>query len=94
MLVRRARGHAAARRAHDESLLDEERLDHVFERAALFADGGGDALDADRAAVELLDDREQELAIERVEALRIDFEHVERGVGDGSVMRPSAFTCA
>ena len=64
------------------------RLDHVLERAALFADRGRDALDADRAAVEFLDDREQQLAIEGIEALRVDFQQVERGARDGLIDVP------
>ena len=59
-----------------------KRLDHVLERAALLADRGGETVDADRTAVELLHDREQQPAIERVEAPRIDVEQVERGVRD------------
>ena len=47
-------------------------------RAALLADGRRQAVDADRAAVELLDDGQQQLAVEHVEALRIDLQHVER----------------
>ena len=61
-----------------ESLLDQERLDDVLERAALLADGRGEAVDADRAAVEALDDGRQELAIERVEALAVDLQQVQR----------------
>ena len=38
---------------------------------------------------------EQELAVERVEALRVDFEQVERGARDGARRCvPSPFTCA
>src|SRR5690606_39539065 len=42
----------------------------------------GQALDADRAAVELLDHGQQQAAVEMVEAARVDAEHVQRGVGD------------
>ena len=41
-----------------------------------------EAVDADRSAVEALDDRRQELAIERVEALAVDLQQIERRVGD------------
>ena len=78
MLVGVARRDAAARRAHHEALLDQVRLDHVLDRAALLAERRREALDADRTAVELLDDRQQELAVHDVEAERIDVEHVER----------------
>ena len=39
----------------------------------------------DRAAGELLDHREQQLAVHEVEAERVDVEHLQRRVGD----RPS-----
>ena len=34
-----ARSHAAARRAHEKPLLDEERLDDILERATILAEG-------------------------------------------------------
>jgi hypothetical protein len=77
-----ARRHPTARRAHDETLLDQERLDHVLDRAALLAERRREALDADRAAVELLDDRQQQLAVHDVETERVDVEHVERRLRD------------
>ncbi|RYG78107.1 Holliday junction branch migration DNA helicase RuvB, partial [bacterium] len=58
---------AAARTAHQQALLDQERLDDVLERAALLADRGREALDAHRPAIELLEDRHQQQAVERVE---------------------------
>ena len=76
-----ARRDAPARGAHQEALLDQERLDHVLQRAALLADRCGDAVDADRPAIELLDYGEQQAAIERIEAVRIDLEQVEGRIG-------------
>src|SRR5678815_1670589 len=81
MLVGVAGGDAAARGAHHEALLDQIRLDHVLDRAALLAERRCEALDADRTAVELLDDRQQELAVHHVEAERVDVEHVEGRLG-------------
>ncbi len=40
-------------------------------------------LDADRAAVEVLDDRGHQAAVVRVETFRVDLEHLQRGAGDG-----------
>src|SRR6185295_7548599 len=65
MLVCRARRDAATRGALQETFLDQVRLDHVLERAALLAYRGGKAVDAYRAAVELLDHREQEPTVHR-----------------------------
>ena len=56
VLIGLARGDAAARGAHQEALLDQVGLDHVFDRAALLAERRRKAFDADRTAVELLDD--------------------------------------
>ena len=77
---RRGRGHAPARRALQVALLDQVRLEHVFNRVALFADGGGQVVDTDRPAVELMQDRFEQLAVHQVEADRIDIEHRQRGV--------------
>jgi hypothetical protein len=78
-------GHAPARSAHQESLLDEEGSMTVFERAALLAHGGGEALDAHRAAIELFHDGGEQLAIQRVEPLRVDLEQIERRARHGLV---------
>ena len=51
-------------------------------RVALFADRGGQAADADRAAAELVDDRAQQPAIDLVEAVLVHLEHLQRAVGD------------
>src|SRR5713101_4381617 len=54
----RARGGAAtAGRAGEEALLHQERLVHLFQRARVLPDGGGDGAESDRPALELLDDR-------------------------------------
>src|SRR2546430_16388077 len=82
MQVGSARDHAPARGAHQESLLDEERLGDVLERAALLAERRRKTIDTDRAAVEALDDRREELAVQGVEPQTIHLEQVERGVGD------------
>src|SRR5580704_3776754 len=85
MLPRQTRGHAAARRACNESLLDEEGLDHVLERAPLLTDRRRQAVDAHRAAVELFHDRAQQLVIQRIQSLRVNLQQVERRVGTGLI---------
>ena len=74
-------GHAAARRALQVTLLDEEGLQHVLDRVALLADGRGEIVDADRAAVEFGEHGLEELAVHDVEAGGVDIEHRQRGVG-------------
>ena len=78
MPIRLARDHAAARGAHQEALLDQERFEHVFDRAALFGQRRGERFHADRAAVEMIDDRAEQAPIERVEAFGVDLEHLQR----------------
>ena len=56
-------------------------LDDILERAALLADRGREAVDAHRSAVEVLDDGEQQLAIQRIEALAVDFQQIQRRGG-------------
>ena len=77
--------HAAAGAAHQEALLNQERLDDILERAALLADRGGEAVDAYRSAVEFLDDRAQHLAVQRIKSLVIDVQHPQRGDRDGLI---------
>ena len=47
-------GHPATRRAHEQALLDEERLVHVLDRLGLLTDADGERRQPDRAAAELL----------------------------------------
>src|SRR5690606_13313659 len=48
-----AGGHAPARGAHQEALLDQVGLDHVLQGAALLRQRGGQRFHAHRAAVEV-----------------------------------------
>src|SRR5207248_4411475 len=73
---------AAARSAIEKPRLDEERFVDVFERVALFAEGRGEAGDADWTAVELVDDRPQQPPIHFVESVLVHFEQLERAAGD------------
>ena len=68
------RGDAAARRAADEALLQQVRLDDLLQGIARLGQRRGNGLDADRAAVVALGDAGEVAAIERVEALGVDFE--------------------
>src|SRR5512146_2548935 len=69
------RRHAAARRALKVTLLDEIGFEDVLDRVALLADRGRQVIDTHRSAAELLDDREQQLAVHHVEPDRVDVEH-------------------
>src|SRR5206468_8992727 len=88
MQVGSTRDHAPARGAHQKSLLDQERLGDILERAALVADRRRKTVDTDRAAVKALDDRREELAVQGVESLTVHLEQVERGVRDRLIDAP------
>src|SRR5262245_24528007 len=77
------RGDPAALRALQVHLLDGIRLEHVLDRLRVLADHVREVVEADRAAAELLDHGEQQLAVHDVEAERVDVEHLERRVGGG-----------
>src|SRR5215510_6715161 len=70
--------YATAGRSREETLVDQERLHHVLERALVFADRGGERLEPDRPAPEALDDRAHHESIEAIEPGPIDVEPLER----------------
>src|SRR5690606_38724703 len=77
MPVGELRGHPAARRALDVTLLDQVGLDHVLDGTAFLAHRRRQAVGADRTTVELLDDGQEQAAVHVVEAVAIDAEHVQ-----------------
>ena len=83
MLVGAAGGDSPRGRAVEEPDLEEVRLVDVLDGVGLFADRGGEGAHADRTAAELVDDGEQELAVDLVEAVGVDLEQGEGVVGDG-----------
>jgi hypothetical protein len=76
VLVGARGGDAAARRAVDEPDLQEVGFVDVLERAGILADRRGERGDADRAAAELVDDGEEELAVDLVEAVVVDLQQL------------------
>ncbi|KAG0926324.1 hypothetical protein G6F31_018429 [Rhizopus arrhizus] len=78
-------GHAAARGAHQEALLDQVRFDHVFQRATFLGQRRGQRFDAHRATIEVIDHGLQQAPIELVEALRVNLQHLHRGLRDSLV---------
>src|SRR3982751_2624420 len=79
------RGNTPARRTLQKSVLDEERLVDFLERARILADRGGDGADADRPAVELLDDGLEDARVHVVESELIDLEELQRVGGDFAI---------
>ena len=87
--------HPPARRALQEAFLDQERLVDVLERAAVLADRGGDRLDAGGTALVVLDQRDQDLAVDLVEAELVDLEQSRaRAAPRRRRCEPSPSTCA
>jgi len=85
VLVGEAGGDAAAWGAVEETDLDEEGFVDLLQRVLLFGQRGGECVEADRAAVVLFDDGAQQAAVEFVEAVSVDLEQAERGLGGGAV---------
>src|SRR5690606_41039304 len=81
----RDRRDASARRALQEALLDQVRLEHVLDRVAFFADRRREVVEPDRAAGELLDHRQQQLSVHDVKADRVDVEIAQRVIGERRV---------
>ncbi len=91
-----ARGRdAAARRAIEEADLDQIRLVDVLDRVLLLADRGRQAVEPDRAAAELVDDRLAAAAdpLRRSRAASTSSSS-SASWHTAAVMRPSARTCA
>ena len=66
MQIGLAGDHATARRAHQESLLDQIGLDHVLHGAAFLAERRGHAVDAHRTTLEMLDHQSEQAPVEEV----------------------------
>ena len=68
---------ASARRPREESFLQEIRLADILERNALFADAGGEGIQADRAAFVLLHDGQELVTVKFVESGFVDFQTIK-----------------
>src|SRR5712692_2490000 len=77
MFVGQARGDAAAGGAGDEAQLQQVGFVDILDGFGVFAGAGGQRVQADGAAVEFLDDGQQQVAVGLVEADVIDFQRVQ-----------------
>ncbi len=82
VLIRQLRRPAPLSGSGDEGVLKQERLDHVLERVAFLAHGGGDGFHANRATVVDLDHRFQVDAVLVIEAAVVDAGQLESGFCD------------
>ncbi len=74
--------------------LEQVGFDHVHDRIRLFADRGGDGIQADRPAVVFFDDGQQHAAVDIIQPALIDFEQIQRFAGNFGGDRPLARTWA
>src|SRR5437868_4817798 len=70
--------HAAAWRPLEVALLQQVWLVYVLDRLGVLAHGGGERLESDRSAAELVGDRAEETSIAVVETRVINLEGRER----------------
>ena len=75
----------AARRALDEALLDQERLDDLLDGVARLRQTRRDGLDPDRPAAVIERDGRQVAPVHRVEPGGVDFELAKRAIGDDAI---------
>src|ERR1051326_4955094 len=90
MLVSQAGGHPATVSAIEEPDLDEKGFVDFFNSIGFFCERSGQRIQTDGAALIFLDDREQQLATNRVKAMFIYLEHLERGLRGGDLNFPGA----
>ena len=81
MFVRQLRSDTPARRAVQKADLDQERFVDFFDRVLFLGQGCSQRVHAHRAALIFLDDGQQQLAVHFVEAVTIDLQHLQRGLG-------------
>ena len=95
IIVGELRGRASPRGSIQEADLDQERLINLFNCVCLFGQCRSQSVHPDRATLILLDDGEQQFAIDFVEAMTIDFQHLKRGLSAvGRSILPAPRTCA
>src|SRR5207244_856945 len=85
VFVGELRGNPAAGCAVQESNLDQEGLVDFLDRLRLFGEGGGQCVHAYWSALVFLDDRQQQLAVDVIETVAVNFQHLERGLSGGQV---------
>src|SRR5215469_14778273 len=77
VLIRKVRSHPPAWRAIEKANLNEKRLVNLLDRIRLLGERGSQRVHANRTALVLLNDRQQQLAVDLVEPVAIDLQHLE-----------------
>src|SRR6185369_5206409 len=74
MLIGGGGGYPAAGGPIEKSILNQEGFIDILDGIAFLTDGCGDGIQADRAATELVDNRQQDHAVHLVETLLVDLQ--------------------
>src|SRR5215471_12184666 len=82
MLVRKARNDAPSWCTRNEAKLQQVWLIHILNRLGVFAGAGCQCIQPNRPAVELLDDRQQQIAVGLIETDMINLQRVQRRLSD------------
>src|SRR5690606_34068607 len=82
---------APAWRALQISLLDQVRLQHIFDGVTLFADSGRQIVESDRAAIEFEEYGFKQLAIHQIKTDRVHIQHDESRISHFSGDAPRTF---
>ena len=77
VVVRGHRHNAAVRRTVKEADLNQIRFDHFLDRLAVLVDRGGYRSHTDRSAVEFIDDRQKQLAVNFIQTEPINLHCVQ-----------------
>ena len=82
MLVSKIGNFSSARCTNDKSLLDQERFIDLFQCLGILGNGSGKGGDTHRTALELINDRKEDLIVHFVQAVSIYIEGFEGKAGD------------
>src|SRR5260370_13159539 len=81
MLIRELGSHPPPRSAVQKANLNQEGLVNFFDGVGLLGQRGAQRVQPNGPSLVLLDDGEQQFAVDFVEAVAVHFQHAERGLG-------------
>src|SRR5208282_805899 len=84
-LIRELGRDPSAGRAVQKADLDQKRLVDFFDGVGFFGQRRAQRIQTHRPTLVLLDDGEQQFAVDLVEAVAVYFKHAERGLGGGQI---------
>ena len=84
MAIGGSRCGAPARGTHQESGLNQERLYHVLQGAALFSNGCRKAVNAYRTTIKFFHDGQQQPPVQRIQAETVDLKQIQGLIRQGA----------